>query len=53
MRNIGYECPTKPTVVRYGDLASDGGTFPFNAMFKRMMGGEPLSKVVVGMAANR
>ena len=35
----------------YWEVASDGGLFAFNALFYGSMGGKPLNKPIVGMAA--
>ena len=36
----------------YLEVASDGGLFAFNAAFHGSMGGQPLNKPIVGMAAD-
>ncbi|MGO9456477.1 MAG: IPT/TIG domain-containing protein [Acidimicrobiales bacterium] len=36
----------------YWEVASDGGTFAFNAPFEGSMGGTPLNRPIVGMAAD-
>jgi hypothetical protein len=40
------------TTNGYWEVASDGGLFSFNAPFFGSMGGQPLDKRVVGMAAD-
>jgi hypothetical protein len=36
----------------YWEVASDGGIFTFGAVYQGSMGGQPLNKPVVGLAAD-